>query len=285
MTGLKPPFPYFGGKQRIAEQIVARFPKHDHYVEPYCGGLSVLLAKAPSKFETVNDLDGDVMTFWRVLRDQPEDLERLCALTPHSREESLLARDRRELTDLERARRVWVALTQRRGGQLQATGWRYNIDPSTASTLSVAKYLNAYVSRIAPAADRLRTVALESRPALEIIDAYGGFEDVLIYVDPPYLGATRGSSNPYRHEMKTAALHTELLEALRTVRANVVLSGYPSDLYDRALAGWWREEIGASTGQSNGRFDSARTEVLWANYDLTMHSDAALDFGDWDVTA
>jgi len=94
---MKPPMPYFGGKQTIASALVSLFPPHEHYVEPFAGGLSVLLAKAPSKMETVNDLDGDLMTFWRVLRDQPEDLIRACALTPHSRTEFLEARDALEV--------------------------------------------------------------------------------------------------------------------------------------------------------------------------------------------
>jgi DNA adenine methylase len=68
---MRPPITYFGGKILLADRIVATFPAHGHYVEPFCGSLSVLLAKAPSPHETVNDLDGDLMTFWRVLRDQP----------------------------------------------------------------------------------------------------------------------------------------------------------------------------------------------------------------------
>ena len=81
---MKPPMPYYGGKQRIADRIVATFPDHLHYVEPFAGGLSVLLAKEQSKLETVNDLDRHLVTFWRVLRDRPEDLMRVCTLTPHS---------------------------------------------------------------------------------------------------------------------------------------------------------------------------------------------------------
>ncbi|MFF7576840.1 DNA adenine methylase [Streptomyces sp. NPDC008061] len=84
---MKSPVPYFGGKQRLASWIVSLLPEHDHYVEPFAGSLSVLLAKQPSRMETVNDLDGELMTFWRVLRDQPEQLIRACMLTPHSRAE------------------------------------------------------------------------------------------------------------------------------------------------------------------------------------------------------
>lgn len=259
---MKPPFAYFGGKQRIADEIVARFVEHEHYIEPYAGGLSVLLAKRPSKMETINDLDQDIMTFWRVLRDQPTELERVCALTPHSRAESLEARDRENVEDLERARRVWVALTQRRAGQLQRTGWRYNVDPG-GSTFSLGKYLSAYAQRIAPAAERLRNVSLECRPAIEIIDLYGKFDRALLYVDPPYLGSTRGDSHPYRHEMRDEASHRELAEALSECSAAVVLSGYHSPLYDDLYSTWYRDEIASFTGQ--GSVAGPRTEVLWSN--------------------
>lgn len=113
---MRPPLPYFGGKQRIAHHIVDVFPEHLHYIEPYAGGLSVLLAKPASKMETINDLDGDLITFWRVLRDNPEELIRVCAFTPHSRAELRRACDGEAVSDLERARRVWVELTQGRSG-------------------------------------------------------------------------------------------------------------------------------------------------------------------------
>lgn len=278
---MKPPFPYFGGKQRIADTIIALFPEHEHYVEPYAGGLSVLLGKDRSKFETINDLDGDIMTFWRVLRDRPEELERAAALTPHSRAESLLARDREHLQDdVERARRVWVALTQRRGGQLQPTGWRYNIDPD-GSTYSLTRYLSGYLQRFAPAAARLREVSLECRPALDVIAAYGKFDKVLLYVDPPYLGSTRGSTNAYRHEMRDPESHRTLAAALHQARAAVVLSGYPSPLYEDLYAGWHTTEIATHTGQGSVRGE--RVEMLWSNRPFPRDAQLTFDFETADV--
>lgn len=81
---MRPPIAYYGGKQRVAQAISSMLPAHSHYVEPFAASLAVLLAKPASRLETVNDLDGDLMTFWRVLRDQPQELTRACALTPHS---------------------------------------------------------------------------------------------------------------------------------------------------------------------------------------------------------
>jgi len=262
------PVPYFGGKQRIAHQIAALLPAHQHYVEPYAGGLSVLFAKRPAPMETVNDIDGHIMAFWRVLRDRPEELARVCALTPHSRSEHAEAADvDGPGDDLEHARRVWVRLTQGRTGQLRSTGWRYHVNPA-GSSMSMSAYLRGYVQRMLPAAERLHRVSLECKPALELIQQYGQHPDVLLYLDPPYLGSTRtGSTTGYRMEMAGESDHAEMLAAIADLPCAVVLSGYASDQYDGALTDWDRVEIAASTGQ--GSVWSERTEVLWSNREVS----------------
>ncbi|MFZ3473135.1 DNA adenine methylase [Streptomyces sp. 4.24] len=259
-TAVRPPVPYFGGKQRIARRIAALLPDHSHYVEPYCGGLSVLLAKEPAALETVNDIDGQLMTFWRILRDQPDDLARACALTPHSRAEHAAAYEPAS-SDLETARRVWVRLTQGRSGRLDQTGWRHCI---TDIGTNMPAYLDGYRTRLHPAAERLMGVQLESRPALELIASFGQRADCLLYVDPPYLGSTRITTG-YRHEMRDETDHRELAAALASCTAAVVLSGYGSPLYDELYAGWHRLELAASTGNAAAGRARARTEVLWSN--------------------
>jgi DNA adenine methylase len=261
---VKPPVGYFGSKSRVASRIAAVLPAHEHYVEPFCGSLAVLLAKPRSRMETVNDLDGDVVAFWRCLRDRPAEFERACALTPHSRAERGAANTGTD-DDLERARRVWVRLTQGRGGHTQRkTGWRHYQDPM-GSHSSMPEYLAAYVSRIAPAALRLHEVSLECKPALEIIRGYGAHPKALIFADPPYLGGVRqwSSDDGYAHEMLAEAEHAELLEALMGCEAAVVLCGYASELYDGTLGGWYRHEIVTACG--NAARDRGRTEVLWSN--------------------
>ncbi len=263
----RPPFSYFGGKTNLADRIVSLLPDHLHYVEPYAGSLAVLLAKPALTLETVNDLDSDLMTFWRVLRDRPDDLARVCALTPHARCELTAAWEPTD-DELELARRVWVILTQGRSATLRGSksGWKHFVAPSGTS-VGVPGYLDAYVERMAAITRRLRSVSLESMPALDLIAKYGAHDDVLLYVDPPYLGSTRGWGLNYRHEMKDAAEHRALAEALHAARAAVVLSGYASDLYDRELyAGWDRHTIATTTGNAVG--DRSRTEVLWSNRPL-----------------
>lgn len=262
---MKPPIPYFGSKQTIAPWVVSMLPPHEHYVEPFCGSLAVLLAKPPSRMETVNDLDHGVQTFWRVLRDRPDELIRAAALTPHSRAEYEDAYDEDTTDELELARRIWVRLTQSRSATLRRSGWRHYVDPGTY--IGMPAYLDGYRDRMPAAAERLMRVSLECRPALEVIASYGSRPGCLLYVDPPYLASTRGWGRNYRCEFKDESDHRALAEALWDCSAAVVLSGYHSPLYDELYEGWYREQTAAATG--NGRAgEQARVEVLWSNRPL-----------------
>ncbi|WP_078281694.1 DNA adenine methylase [Mycobacteroides franklinii] len=256
------PVPYFGGKSWLAPRLAAVLPAHKHYIEVCGGSLAVLLAKKPSRQETVNDLDAVLMTFWRVLRDRPDELERVCSLTPHSRTERALAQEiSSELDDLEVARRVFVALTQGRSGSLTRTGWRHDLRP-VSTPMPVT--LQRYAGRIALAAKRIQKVSLECRPAVELVSAYGGDRGNLLYVDPPYIvdpGIRRGGE--YRVEMRSVGAHRELAEACVAADAAVVVSGYASQLWDGMLGGWYRYEIPMITSQGSG--DGRRVEIVWSN--------------------
>ena len=266
---LMPPFAYYGGKTTLAPIIASLLPPHSHYVEPFAGSLAVLLAKVPSSAETVNDLDGDLVAFWRVLRDRPDDLGRLVAHTPHARAELAVAANLDEIDDVERARRVWVRLTQSRSHSMQQSGWWR----ATRSARDIPRSQFEFASRIEPAARRLRLVSLENRDALELIRDYGENPDACIYADPPYLGSTRAAN--YRHELLEDDLHIRLADALNGCKSSVVLSGYDSPLYADLYAGWHRTELKAPTSLSGG---AAQTEVLWSNVPLA--SQDVLDFGE-----
>lgn len=278
---MKPPIPYFGAKTQVADWIVSLLPDHEHYVEPFAGSLAVLLAKPPSPLETVNDLDQRVMCFWRVLRDRPEELARACALTPHGRAEyaNALCRIDDETDELERARLVWVILHQGRGRAFGAPkGWRHSVgraDP-VGGQRRMTTAIDRATNTIPASAQRLRTVALECMPALDLIAKYGAHPDVLLYLDPPYAAATGRDTNGYGIEMASDAEHRTLADALDTCRAAVVLSGYPSPLYDELYEGWHREQSSATTG--NGRTgERSRVEVLWSNRPLGAQG--VLDLG------
>lgn len=257
---VKPPVAYYGAKTSLAPTIVSMLPEHRRYVEPFAGSLAVLLAKPQAPLEVVNDLDRNLMTFWKVLRDRPTELARVCMLTPHSRVERNIAKHiPSDATDLERARLVWSALVQGRTGTLANTGWRH-----TKSAVD-GRMLRSYVQRIETVAARIRDVSLECRPAVEIIEKYGSSDDNLIYADPPYLGSTRRHN--YKVEMTGEKAHRELAEVLRGCRATVVLSGYHSALYDEMYGDWFRVELDAQTSQGSVQ-GVERTEVLWSNREL-----------------
>jgi DNA adenine methylase len=258
---VKPPFTYFGGKTSIADQIAALLPPHEHYVEAFAGSLAVLLAKGLSPKETANDIDGDIVNFWRMLRDRPDELIRACSLTPHSRAEYAAAYEP-AADDLERARRTWVAISQGRAGTLQQTGWR-NLITGNGRSGSVPGDLAGYVGRMASITQRLARVTLECRPAIDVIKDCGASPDVLIYADPPYLGAVRSGGATYRRELRAPRDHEQLAAALRACRATVVLSGYHSPLYEDLYAGWHVTMITSGSGQGSVWKD--RTEVLWSN--------------------
>lgn len=261
-----PPLTYYGAKTRVADKIAALLPDHRHYVEPFAGSLAVLLAKPRSHMETVNDLDQHLVTFWRVLRDQPAELETAMRLTPHSRAEYAASADLDAGDDVEVARRVWVQLTQGRGGTLRNTGWRFYRDPG-GSNMGMPGYLAAYASRVPAAAQRLAGVSLECRDALDVIREYGRHDKCLLYCDPPYLGSTRETN--YRHEMVTDADHEALAAALHDCSAAVVLSGYASPLYADLYRDWCRVDVRSWTGNGIGvgktAADGDRVEVLWSN--------------------
>ncbi len=264
---MRSPIPYYGSKGLLAQTIAGALDSipHRHYVEACAGSLAVLLAKKRVQAETVNDLDGRLVTFWKVLRDQPEELERVCSLTPHSRGERLLAQEfPPDLPELELARRVYAALTQGRHGSLNRTGWRYDVTPESHP---YPVRLQRFAGRLAPAAARLASVSLECRPAAEIIEAYGRGRGNLLYVDPPYQLDARARN--YALEMSDAG-HRELAEACLAADAAVVVSGYPGGVWDAALGGWYRYELAAVTRQGKAEYGHTRTEVLWSNRPLKL---------------
>lgn len=212
---------YAGGKQLIAHRVIELIQPHDHYIEPFFGSGAVLFAKSPSRLETVNDLDDRLVNFWRVLRDRPEELAWACAMTPHSRQEFLLAHQSSH-DALEQARRTWTLITQGRGGRAIRAGWRHVV--TRTARQSLPSQLDGYITRLLDVAERLRNISIEHRDALELLTAYDA-PGTCFYLDPPYLPATR-RDGLYCREV-TTSYHEDLLDALQRVTAQVILSAYP----------------------------------------------------------
>ncbi len=248
---------YHGGKVRLAERICGLFPPHECYIEPFGGGAAVLLAKARTRLEVYNDLDGDMVSLFRVLRDDPERLASSIALTPFAREEHVTAYQG-AIDDLERARRVLIRSHFGHGssGIHRTTGFR--AAGMRAGTLPVHGWATL-PDTIRAAAERMRAVVIEQRPAVQVMQAHDA-PGVVHYVDPPYLPETRDAGRDYRHELSRED-HVDLLDCLRGLKGAVVLSGYASALYDEALSDWRRIEVKTRADRA-----AERTEVFWCNF-------------------
>jgi len=273
VTALRPPFPYYGAKGRLAGHIVDLIPEHRVYVEPFAGSAAVLLAKAPAPVEVINDLDRNVTTFFRVLRDQEEKLVRALRLTPYARDE-FAAADLAEdgIDDLERARRFFVRTTQ--GHNAAGSGGRAGWSNGIRAKHTDATATRNLVDRLDQVAERLRTVVVDNRDAAEVIAAHDA-DDTVFYLDPPYLSGTRTCGRDYAHEADSEDFHRGLAEALRLARGHVLLSGYPSPLYTELYEGWDRLEIAVHRAATNtrGRTDVPRgVEVIWSNRPLTRQA-------------
>lgn len=250
----RPILRWHGGKWKLAPWIISHFPPHKVYIEPFGGAGSVLLQKLPAATEVWNDLEGEVVNLFSVLRNNAPDLARLIYLTPFSRQEyhSLY-----EAVDdpVERARQFVARsfMGQSSKGALRKSGFDSRINPDGFQ--SRLSSLRAMPEEFHVIAERFRSVVIESKPAAAIIDQYDR-RDALFYVDPPYLA---DRANHYTHELDEAG-HVALLERLRTLAGMAVVSGYRSELYDNALTDWRRVEIDA---HADGGVD--RTEVVWMN--------------------
>lgn len=252
----RPALRYFGGKWAIAPWIVERLPAHKVYVEPFCGAASVLLRKEASYAEVLNDRSGDVVGFFRVLREQTGALVAALECTPNASDEYAACAEASD-EPVERARRFFVRSWQGfngAGGGSGARGFRRCAYQDMGGQFAGA------VDNLRAVASRLRSVTIENLDWSVVLAKYDR-PATLFYVDPPYLHRTRAESRRDKgygdHELDTAR-HMELLDALNRTRGSVALSGYADPLYDLRLVGWERHEREVKALQNGGR-----TEVLW----------------------
>ncbi|HTF80097.1 MAG TPA: DNA adenine methylase, partial [Cytophagales bacterium] len=158
-------FNYFGGKFSWVEQLIKHFPEHEHFVDMFCGSLAVTLNKPYSNIDTANDINSEVINFFRVLRNRPEELTTLLRLTPVSREEYNYAwQCYEDVDELEKARMFYVRVRQSFYGlgiQRRNKGWHMSsVHSNTRFGETVSKWHNA-IDSLHDIIDRLTHVQLE----------------------------------------------------------------------------------------------------------------------------
>jgi DNA adenine methylase len=262
-------FGWYGGKFSHLKWLVPLLPECHHYCEPFGGSAAVLLNRKPAPIETYNDLDGEVVNFFRILRDNQEELIKKISLTPFSREEfSIACQLDHNIDDIERARRFYVRARQVRTGLAQRATigrWANCKDTSRAGMSGVISRWLGGVKQLDDIAERLIRVQIENRPAMEVIKLYDN-EETLFYCDPPYIHETRGDTSSYGFEM-TDEEHNELAKVLNNVKGKVAISNYQCDLMDILYpsSSWHKYFAEYKTIHST---KDKRQEVLWTNYEL-----------------
>jgi DNA adenine methylase len=267
---------WHGGKDTLANKHISLFPEHKHFVEPYFGGGSVLFKKpihlVEGHSEVVNDLNGQLTNFWKVLQDDYsyEEFKRFIEATPFSECEFedadkaifIVLSNR---PNVEQATRFFVRCRQSRQALFK--------DFATLSRNRTRRGMNEQVSAWLTAIDglpevhaRLKRVVILNRPALEVIKQQDS-ANTFFYLDPPYLHDTRTSKEAYEFEMSELD-HRELLDLLVNIDGRFMLCGYPSELYNNhaKICNWTVKDFDVKLSSSSKMVKDYRVERLWMNY-------------------
>lgn len=263
-------FGWYGGKFSHLDWILPLLPTCHHYCEPFAGSAAVLLNRGTSPVETYNDIDGDVVNFFRVLRDKHDELIRAVGLTPFCREEYYRAiySTSQGVGDVEKARRFYIRARQTRTGLAQTATlgrWANCKDTSRGGMSGVVSRWLGGIEVLASIAQRLLRVQIENRPAIDILRLYDG-KDTLFYCDPPYLHATRGDSKAYGFEMDITQ-HREFAQAANQCKGKVAISGYEHPLMAELFPATKWNKVHGPIKTIHSTKDTRR-EMLWVNYNI-----------------
>lgn len=256
---MKTPITYYGGKQTLVKYLLELLPAHHLYCEPFFGGGALFFAKPPSETEVINDLNGEVINFFKVTQTRFKELEREIKSTLHSRElykKAMVVYQHPDLFDeVKRAWALWTLANQGFAGQL--TSWGFGKDNSKEASLA-----NKRDAFTAPYAERLKKVQIECNDALKVIDRCDS-KDTFFYCDPPYFNSDMGHYKGYSRED-----YLRLLDKLSKIKGKFLLSSYPSDELKRYVSKhkWHLQSIQKYVAVTK-RTDKKKTEVMVFNYD------------------
>jgi len=264
---MKTPISYYGGKQRLVPEILPLIPDHDIYGEVCLGGGAVYFAKPPSRHESINDLDGRVVNFYRVAKTRFPELQALVQATLHSEAEYFRAKailPLKEADPLERAWAFWVQTNMSFGNKLGGGFAHSNTfntgkaDKPRKTTLKRETFTEAYLRR-------LELCEVFCRDAVDFIRLKDS-PRTFFYVDPPYVSSECGHYKGY-----TSADFQRLLDKLAGIQGKFLLSSYPEAelLTARTLYGWQAKDITGAVAVSGKRVGiKEKTECLTWNYNL-----------------
>ena len=251
---------YYGGKWKLGKFIIANFPKHRIFVDVFGGGANIILQKPPSKIEVFNDISHEVINFFEVLRDFPEELAAKIYLTPYSRVEKENAYIIDNDDKLERARKFIIKSWMSIGGG--ASRWKTGLRFRRNESNQPIKQWNTLPEKILKAAERFKNVIIENDDFEKIIIRYDSGE-TLFYCDPPYWSEAPSKWVKYSAgylQKFSKEDHIRLADILHNVKGMVVISGFDSKLYNQLYKDW--ECIEKTAVNMNGK---KYNEKIWLN--------------------
>jgi DNA adenine methylase len=261
---MKTPISYYGGKQKLATTILELIPRHELYCEPFIGGAAIFFAKAQSPVEVINDVNKELINFYRTVQNDFVSLEKEIKITLHSRDlhrkANVIYNNPDMFSEIKRAWAVWVLSTQSFASMLDGS-WGYDIGKNTTTK----KISNKRDSFTEECAIRLQNVQIECTDAIRIIKSRD-LPEAFFYCDPPYYNSDMGHYDGY-----TLDDFEGLLKCLSNIKGKFILSSYPSSILDQYVQefGWFQREItmGISVANNSGP-QKQKTEVLTMNYDF-----------------
>jgi DNA adenine methylase len=262
---MRAPFKYHGGKSYLAKWIIKQLPENYEemvYLEPFCGGASVLLNKNPSKEEVISDLDENVITLFRVLRDQCTQFLRKIKKIKYKETNFIAATKKCEFTnDLQKSINEFILRRMSRGGLKKAFSWSQRERGGQPGEINAWETI---IDSLPDISERLHNVIILNKSAIPLLKVFNE-PNVLVYADPPYLQETRESPNAYDYEMAIDD-HIELAEVLNSFKGKVLISGYPSRLYNKLYKTWTCEKRKMPNHASQQKVKPIKVELLWKNF-------------------
>lgn len=264
-------FGWYGGKFSHLNWLLPLLPKSNHYCEVFGGSMAVLLNRDPCPIETYNDIDSQLVNFFRVLREKQPELERVLSLTPYSREEyNNSLHHGPDDSDIEKARKFFIKCRMTFGGMAQsASKGRFSTivkDSRNGMSCVVSRWFNS-IPGLEQISKRILRVQVENLSGLELLKKYDS-KDTFFYLDPPYVHESRKDKKVYLAEM-TNQDHENLAMALKKINGKFAISGYKSNLYDKLYKDYLRIDANEKIAYSS---KEKRQELLWCNYDPYQES-------------
>lgn len=261
-------FPWYGSKYTQVPWLKELLPRTDRYVEPFGGSGVVLINREPVEIETFNDLNSEVVNFFDVVRQHPDELRRRVKNTPHSREMYERSVTEDPDSDIQQALYFLIRVGQSFGGA-EGSGWARSIGTSRRGMAQRPAAWEYRAEQIDEVAERLKRVQIENTDAVELIEDHDHV-DCTFYCDPPYPPSARNGTGQYEHEFDEEQ-HRRLADTLHDCDGYVAVSGYACDLLDELYADWNCYSEGEKTLAGKGT--GAREEVLYTNYDANTVTD------------